>query len=138
MGYLANARPEKGDPAHLSAHLSFEWAKHSAGIEEGESVEFRNRGSALLTLGTYSGWYARLHTLRREFESDPYAAGDFNRVEVEVAGLGPIGSFVFDITRQCFVLAREEANQAAPTTSPRYNFQLTGEIIAKLSTHGVI
>jgi hypothetical protein len=131
--YLANVRPEEGDPAHLSAHVSFEWAKHSAGIEEGETVEFRNRSSVLLSLGTYSGWYAKLHTLRREFESDPETAGDFNRVEVEIAGLGSIGSFVFDVTRRCFVLSGEEGNHATPTTSPRYGFQLTEEMIAKLS-----
>lgn len=131
--YLANARPEGGDPAHLSAHFSFEWTNHSSGIEEGETVEFRNRGSVLLSLGTYSGWYAKLHTLRQEFESDPDTSGDFNRVEVEVAGLGSIGSFVFDITRQCFVLSGEEQNEVKLTTSPRYGFQLTEEMAAKLS-----
>jgi hypothetical protein len=126
------SRPISGDSAHLSPHFAFEWAEHSMDIEDGETLEFRNRGSALLSLVTYSGWYAKLHTLRREFETDPETAGDFNRVEVEIAGLGSIGVFVFDVTRRCFVLEGEEKAQTRPSSSPRYGFPLSKEMVNKL------
>jgi hypothetical protein len=129
---LARARPLAGDSAHLSPHFAFQWMAHSAHIEAGETLEFRNPGSALLSVGTYSGWYAKLHTLRREFESDPETAGDLNRIEVEIAGLGSIGVFVFDLSRQCFVLEGEERVQTKLTNSPRYDFPLTDEMAAKL------
>jgi hypothetical protein len=132
VDYLAKARPMSGDSSHLSPHFAFDWVEHSEDIEDGETLEFRNRGSALLSLVTYSGWYAKLHTLRREFERDPETAGDFNRVEVEIAGLGSIGVFVFDLSRQCFVLEGEQKTQAELSSSPRYGFPLTDEMTAKL------
>ena len=126
------SRPISGDSAHLSPHFAFEGTEHSMDIEDGETLEFRNRGSALLSLVSYSGWYAKLHTLRREFERDPETAGDFNRVEVEIAGLGSIGVFVFDLSRKCFVLEGEEKTQTELSSSPRYGFALTDEMTAKL------
>jgi len=132
VDYLAKARPDSGDPAHLAPHFAFEWVEHSSEIEDGETLEFRGRGATLLSLGTYAGWYAKLHTLRREFESDPDTAGDFNRVEVEIAGLGSIGTFVFDGSRECFVLEGEQVQNSALTVSPRYGFSLTQEMVEKL------
>lgn len=132
IDYLSNARPMSGDTAHLSAHFSFLWAHHSVDIEHGETLQFRNRDSALLSLVTYSGWYAKLHNLRREFEGDPDTAGELNRVEVEISGLGSIGVFVFDGGRQCFVLDGEEKVQTNLKNSPRYGFPINDAMEARL------
>jgi len=130
--FLSTARPSGGDSAHLSPHFTFEWEVHSAELEDRETIEFRDAGSALLSLRTYAGWYAKLHTLRREFERDQETAGDFERVVVEIAGLGAIGCFVFDNARQCFVLEGEEQIRNELTSSPTYGFSLTEQMSEKL------
>lgn len=132
VDYLASARPQWGDPAHLGAHFTFEWSEHSGVLQDGETVEFGKYGSARLSLGTYSGWYAKLHTLRREFERDPDTARDFDRVEVDIAGLGSLGVFVFDLNRQCFVLEGEEKASTEISSSPRYGFELSPQMTSAL------
>jgi hypothetical protein len=128
--HLRDTRP--GDPSHLSAHFSFLWADGSTELEPSDTIQLLRHRGAVLFVESYAGWYGKIHALRRDCERDPEAIGDVDRVEVKVAGLGSIGTFVFDESRQCFVLEGEETPKSVVTTSPRYGFSLTQEMAGKL------
>jgi hypothetical protein len=110
---LRETRP--GDPAHLSAHFSFKWADSSTEIESGDTAEFFRHGGAVLHLQNYAGWYGKIHSLRRSVESDPNLSGDADRIDVQILGVGSIGRFVYDETRQCFVLEGKETGHSQMT-----------------------
>jgi hypothetical protein len=124
--------PELGDPAHLSSHFSFLWAESPTEIQPNDTVKFTRSGGAILHLESYAGWYGKLHALRRDCESDQDITGNADSVEVSIASLGSIGTFVFDHERNCFVLEGEERAKRTGQTSPRYGFSLTGEMAEAL------
>jgi len=112
----ANLRETRsGDPAHLSAHFSFKWADSSMEVESSDTAEFFRHGGAVLHLQSYAGWYGKIHSLRRSVESDPDLSGDADRIDVQILGVGSIGRFVYDETRQCFVLEGEETAHSQVT-----------------------
>jgi len=110
---LRETRP--GDPAHLAAHFSFKWADSSMEVESGDTADFFRHGGAVLHLQRYAGWYGKIHSLRRGVESDPNLSGDADRIDVQILGVGSIGRFVYDKTRQCFVLEGEETAHSQVT-----------------------
>ena len=81
-------------------------------VESGDTAEFFRHGGAVLHLQSYAGWYGKIHSLRRDVETDPNLLGDADRIDVQILGVGSIGRFVYDKARQCFVL---EGQETAPS-----------------------
>lgn len=119
---------QDGDPAHFVPHFTFLWSETSNELEPRDYIEFGRNASAVLHLSSYAGWYAKLHHVRLEFEKDLDYAVEFNRVEVSVSGIGPLGTFIFDKIRGCFVLEYEEITTGVYEDSPRFGFKLDAEM----------
>lgn len=125
-------RPDtSGDPSHFGDHFAFGGQSSTLLLSTDDEIVF-SRGGARLSTKAYAGWYAKLHELRRICERDPDTSGEANRVEVSVEGIGVLGDFTFDPSIDAFVMERHQPPINDLVVSPRYGFELTQKMVAKL------
>lgn len=124
-------RPDGGDKAHFAPHFCFEWSKFELSLNERDVLAL-NSEPARISLSSYAGWYRKLHEVRRDFDLDPDTTGDIDLIEVEIEGMGVIGRFNYLDSVDAYVLEDTLIETNSLTTSPRFGFNLTENMISVL------
>jgi hypothetical protein len=129
----------ESDCGHLSSHFSLIW--HDKSIHElGSTDIFQVTNQVvILTLESYEGWYAKIHAARTSIESDLDSDYAINTISVHVAGLGYLGTFVFNKALGGFMregeigLGLAVSTKFPPTNSISFGFELTEDMSKSLA-----